>query len=220
MFGSISIEHGWIALTFLMNLVRVSQRLYFKPVFAIAKGIIASFGKMEMISILVFSPLVRAISNGAQGSEDEIAFLAAVERRRTAKVRFPDPEITFHLLNLELKMNTIPLLPLDERFRQTPTFRLIEKKIAIAPQSELHKLKKDFAVPRNSSCFGKYQFDKAGANRRIDSFLAEVKCAMEPQLNLQSDLFAFRSVDHEYFKPVMFTLRTVPDDAFFPQFHF
>jgi hypothetical protein len=38
MFGPISIEHGWIALTFLMNLVRVSERLHFNAVFAIAKG--------------------------------------------------------------------------------------------------------------------------------------------------------------------------------------
>jgi hypothetical protein len=90
MFGSISIEHGWIALRFLMNLVCVSERLYFNAVFAIAKALIASFGKMELISILVFSPLVRAITNRAQASEDEIAFLAAVERRRLAKVRAPE----------------------------------------------------------------------------------------------------------------------------------
>jgi hypothetical protein len=145
MFRPISIQHGWIALTFLMNLVRVSERLYFNAVFAIAKALITSFGKMEPISILVFPPLVRAISNRAQGGEDEIAFLAAVERRRLAKVRAPQPDITFPLLNLELKLNGILFLLLDERFRQTPTLRLIERKIAKA-ESELRRLKEDIAV--------------------------------------------------------------------------
>jgi hypothetical protein len=68
--------------------------------------------------------------------------------------------------------------------------------------------------------FAKYQFNKTGANSRIDSFLAEAEFALEPWLIPQKDLFAFRSVDHECFKPVMSALGTVPDDAFFPQFNF
>jgi hypothetical protein len=195
LFKVLSAEHCYLVMRFYVTLANVYPAEFAKRVLDIAMILRTMYKKRSPISPAVFAPLARAIDARTEKSTDAVEFLAAVgplEDGSAAGIT------AFPFLDLPFRLNQVPFRPVRREFLETPTFRVIERALAMRPKSEFERQKEALSAPRLHARVTNASFNPVEAAARITDWLARTPANEEV---VPSTIFGLRGVDIALFAP-------------------
>lgn len=214
LYGEIPVDHAYLVLTFFMNCVAADCDQYFPLVFRVCRLIVAKLGQWSPLSVAVFNPLVDRINGFPCRLDQEMQFISAVGKRKSAPPVETPPKATFPVLPVEFSFEGVMSRPIGDKFAETRTLREIESAFAKRRKSAFQRAKQAFAAMPEVGQNQAVESNESNGRARIATLLKRRKDGSRTASLSRGDLFAIREVERGAFRPAISEFEAFAVDGF------